>query len=81
MIKPEELLLTAFQCHSLGHPHRPAMVTAISKILNNQEPDENDIEGIIQGFSMQPILCTLDLQEVIDWVNERFDTTYMIGLR
>ena len=71
-------LIEAYECHSKSDEHKENMMDVICKLLAGQSPDAKDIAVIIQGFAMQPTLCTLDLQELIDTINKQYNTNYTI---
>lgn len=77
-MNPYYALLEAFSCHSVEHPHRKPMGAVICKIMSGVQPDSDDIAVLIQGFAMQPYLCTIDLQDAIEEINKQFGTTYTI---
>ncbi|WPH64056.1 hypothetical protein vBVpP1_56 [Vibrio phage vB_VpP_1] len=78
IMNPYYALLEAFSCHSVEHPHRKPMGAVICKIMSGVQPDSDDIAVLIQGFAMQPYLCTIDLQDAIEQINKQFGTTYTI---
>ncbi|BAV81095.1 hypothetical protein [Vibrio phage CKB-S1] len=71
-------LLEVFSNHHRGHPHRVPFGRAVEKVLRGQAPDDDDLAVIVQGFATDPIMDTMDLQEVIDEINDRFSTSYTI---
>lgn len=75
---PQCILLAANDGMGIMHPHKTPYLNVLCKIMNGDAPDNEDMSVIVQAVAMCPILCTLDLQDAIDWINERFGTEFTI---
>ena len=71
-------LLSAFECHGMGHPHKLPLGKVMCKLMAGERPNDDDMSVIVQAFVGQPYLDTMDLQEVIDSINEVHGTAYTI---
>lgn len=69
-------IIEAFsQCYGA---QRVELGNVACKLMAGQAPNRDDIATIIQAFAMQPMLCTLDLQDSIDAINEIHGTSFTV---
>ncbi|AAQ96585.1 hypothetical protein [Vibrio phage VP16C] len=50
----------------------------VERILRNEAPSQDDISTLVQHYAFDPIMTTLDLQDVVDELNVRFGTNHTI---
>lgn len=74
---PVRILLVLVQAHN-GHPHYVALEEVTRKLLDDVLLTADDIGALIQGFVGHPILDSLDLIELLDWINVKYGTRWGI---
>lgn len=78
---PQSILLSASDHMHFGNPHKVHYQKVLCKIMDGTAPDSDDISVIVQGISMCGYMCTLDMQDAVDWINQRFGTEFSITVR
>lgn len=80
-MNPQGILIAANDYTPVTHPHKTPYITVLAKIMDGDTPSSDDMSVITQAILMCPILETMDLQDVIEWINNRFDTKFTIDGR
>jgi len=78
LMTPQGILLAANDNMKQSDPHKFHYQKVLFAIMNNEAPDSNDISVLVQGIAMCGFMCTLDTQDVIEWINKRFGTSFTI---
>ncbi|AAQ96523.1 hypothetical protein [Vibrio phage VP16T] len=69
-------LLEVFANIAPGTAARVHFGKVVERILRNEAPTQDDISTLVQHYAFDPIMTTLDLQDVVDELNSRFGTNH-----
>lgn len=68
---PTESLTKLIISHA-QHPALHEITTVITKLMEGIKPTDEDMRAVSLAYQRDPVMCTMDYQELQDFVNSKF---------
>lgn len=68
---PTESLIHLVVSHA-QHPALHEVITVTTKLMEGIKPTDEDMRAVSLAYQRDPVMCTMDYQELQDFVEKKF---------